>query len=412
MTETDPEPESTTADSETPNANIDNRTGPEENDALAETTDTDGETGTTDTDDDASISDPGRDVDTLLVSSLAESTGKTAVALALARLARADGDSVGYMKPKGTRLQSNVGKTLDEDPLLARELLELDADVQDLEPVVYSPTFVEQAVRGRESPAELGERVREAFETLADGHDRMFVEGGGRYDVGGIVHLTDPDIADLLDARVLLIAPYERPGDVDDVLAAAASFGDRLGGVVFNQVPDVAYDGLETDVIPFLEDRGISVTGIIPSERELSGVTVAELADELGGTMLVEAGQDAYVERFSVGAMGADSALRRFRRTKDAAVITGGDRAEIHTAALEAPGVRCLILTGGHRPSGTILGQASEKGVPIIAVRTDTLATVDRAEEIVRSGRVRDVDTVDRMQRLLSDHAAVDSILG
>ncbi|WP_226481828.1 phosphotransacetylase family protein [Natrinema amylolyticum] len=354
----------------------------------------------------------GGDTDALLVSSLEESTGKTAITLALARLAAAEGDSVGYMKPKGTRLQSNVGKTVDEDPLLARELLDLEAEMHDLEPIVYSPTFVEQAIRGREDPAELRERVAEAFDTLAADRDRLFVEGGGRYDVGGIVELADADIAALLDARVLLIAPYEIPADVDDVIAAAETFGDRLAGVVFNDVPDAAYDQLETDVVPFLEGRGIPVHGILPSERELSGVTVAELADELGASTLVDEGRDNYVERFSVGAMGPDSALRHFRRTKDAAVITGGDRAEIHTAALEAPGVRCLILTGGHRPSGAILGQASEKGVPILSVQTDTLTTVERAEDIVRSGRTRDEETVDRMERLLSDHAAVDSILG
>ncbi|WP_226041303.1 phosphotransacetylase family protein [Natrinema sp. DC36] len=382
MTDTDPEPESTDIE-----------------------TDTDTESGTDSTSGDTPV-------ETLLVSSLEESTGKTAITLALARLARDEGDSVGYMKPKGTRLQSNVGKTLDEDPLLARELLGLEAEMHDLEPVVYSPTFIEQAIRGREDPDELRERVREAFETLATDHDRMFVEGGGRYDVGGIVDIADPDIADLLDARVLLVAPYEIPADVDDVIAAAEAFGDRLAGVVFNDVPDAAYDGLETDVVPFLEGRGIPVHGVLPSERELSGVTVAELADELGASVLVDDGQDGYVERFTVGAMGPDSALRHFRRTRDAAVITGGDRAEIHTAALEAPGVRCLILTGGHRPPRAIVGQASEKGVPILAVQTDTLTTVERAEDVVRSGRTRDADTVDRMQRLLSDHAAVDSILG
>ncbi|MGQ3414104.1 phosphotransacetylase family protein [Natrinema sp. LN54] len=383
-------------------------------------TDRDPDSGATDseTSTDTTDSEPGAgatatgDTDTLLVSSLEESTGKTAITLALARLAAAEGERVGYMKPKGTRLQSNVGKTLDEDPLLARDLLDLEAEMHDLEPVVYSPTFVEQAIRGREDPDELRERVAEAFDTLAGDRDRLFVEGGGRYDVGGIVDLTDADIADLLDARVLLVAPYEIPADVDDVLAAAADFGDRLAGVVFNDVPDAAYDQLETDVVPFLEGRGIPVHGVLPSERELSGVTVAELADELGASVLVEEGRDAYVERFTVGAMGPDSALRHFRRTKDAAVITGGDRAEIHTAALEAPGVRCLILTGGHRPSGAIVGQASEKGVPILSVQTDTLTTVERAEDVVRSGRTRDAETVDRMERLLSDHAAVDSILG
>ncbi|SDC57426.1 phosphotransacetylase family protein [Natrinema hispanicum] len=374
-------------------------------DSDPESTETDSDTDTTTTE---TVPD---DTDTLLVSSLAESSGKTAITLALARLARSAGDSVGYMKPKGTRLQSNVGKTLDEDPLLARELLELEAEIHDLEPVVYSPTFIEQVIRGREDPDDLRERVREAFETLAADHDRLFVEGGGSYDIGQIVDLTDADIAALFDARVLLVASYEIPADIDDVLAAADQFGTRLAGVVFNDVPDAAYDQLETDVVPFLEGQGIPVHGVLPSERELSGVTVADLADELGATMLVDEGQDSYVERFSVGAMGADSALRRFRRTKDAAVITGGDRAEIHTAALEAPGIRCLILTGGHRPSGTILGQASEKGVPILSVQTDTLATVERAEDVIRSGRTRDAETVDRMEQLLSDHAAVDEIL-
>jgi uncharacterized protein len=370
-------------------------------------TDTDTDTHTESTGDAPTLS----DAKTLLVSSLEESSGKTAIALAIARLIEERGDSVGYMKPKGTRLQSSVGKTLDEDPMLARELLDLDAEMHDLEPIVYSPTFIEQSIRNREDPDELRERVREAFEELADGRDRMLLEGGGRYDIGAIVDLTDADLAALLDARVLLIAPYDVPADLDDVLAAATAFGDRLAGVVFNGVSESAYDGLETDAVPFLESRGIEVYGVIPSERSLSGVTVADLAAELGASTLVDADPDAYVERFSVGAMGADSALRHFRRTKDAAVITGGDRAEIHTAALEAPGVRCLILTGGHRPSGAILGQAADKGVSILSVQTDTLTTIERAEDVVRSGRTRDAETVERMQSLLADHVAVDSLL-
>lgn len=355
--------------------------------------------------------DDGTTADTILVASLAESTGKTAITLALAGIAREAGEEVGYMKPKGTRLQSNVGKTLDADPLLAEELLDLGDDLQDLEPIVYSPTFIEQVIRGREDPAALRDRVEEAFATLAADRDRLFVEGAGRYDRGALVDLTDPDLADLFDARVVLVASFEEPGDVDDVLVATAAFGDRLAGVVFNDVSDAVYDQLETDVVPFLEGSGVDVLGVLPSERDLSGVTVADLADELGARLLVDEGTDAYVDRFAVGAMGGDSALRHFRRTRDAAVITGGDRADIHTAAIEAPGVRCLILTGGHRPPGAILGQAAEKGLPILSVQTDTLTTVERAEDVVRSGRTQDEETVGRMNALLADHAAVDAIL-
>jgi len=350
-------------------------------------------------------------MNTLLVTSTHESTGKTAVTLALGKLAQERGQSVGYMKPKGTRLQSNVGKTLDEDPMLAREILGLDAEMHQMEPVIYSPTFVDGAIRGQEDGDELGEIVEEYFGQLAEGKDLMFVEGGGVWSTGGIVDLTDVDVADRLDAGVLLVSSYEKPGDVDDVLAAAEQFGDRLAGVLFNGVTDAVFDELEQEVVPFLEGRGVPVLGVVPREQQLAGVTVEDLADELGADVVTDGDEDAYVERFLVGAMGGDTALRYFRRTKNAAVITGGDRAEIHTAALEASGVRCLILTGGHRPSGTILGQASEKGVPILSVQTDTLATVERAEDVIRSGRTRDAETVDRMKQLLSDHAAVDSIL-
>jgi BioD-like phosphotransacetylase family protein len=347
----------------------------------------------------------------ILVTSTEDSTGKTAVALALARRASEQG-SVGYMKPKGTRLQSAVGKTLDQDPMLARELLDLDAEMHEMEPVVYSPTFVEEAIRGREDPDELRDQVVENYDHLAEGKDTMIIEGAGRYSTGGIVDLTDVDIAALLDATVLLVTRYDEPGDVDDVLAVADAFGDRLGGVLFNAVDDTEFDHLTSDVIPFLEGRGVTVFGALPEVQELAGVTVGGLAEELGAELLTtEASTDAYVERFMVGAMGSDAALSRFRRARDAAVITGGDRPDIQTAALEAPGVRCLILTGGFRPSGAVVGHAEEAGVPILAVQGDTLTVIDRAEAVIRSGRTRDVETVERMSDLLAESVDVDTLL-
>jgi len=351
-------------------------------------------------------------MNTLLIASTEESSGKTAVALALATLARDRGHGVGYMKPKGTRLQTNTGKTLDADPMLARELLDLDAEMADLEPVVYSPTFVEGAIRRRDDPAEIHGSVVESFEALAAGRDTMVVEGGGRLATGGVVDLTDRDVAELLDARVVLVADYADPGDVDGVLDAAESIGDRLAGVLFNRVSDAARDVLEGDVVPFLERRGVPVLGIVPRVPELAGVTVEELASELGAEVLTDAPTDGVVERFLVGAMGPDEALKAFRRAKDAAVITGGDRAEIQTAALEAPGVSCLVLTGGFSPPLAVVGRADDRGVPILLVGSETLPTIERVEGVVRGGRTRDLRTVERMSELLFEHANVDVLLG
>jgi BioD-like phosphotransacetylase family protein len=351
------------------------------------------------------------DTTTTLVTATGEGVGKTAITLALARLAAASDQDVGYMKPKGTRLQSNVGKTLDQDPMLARETLGLDAEMHQMEPVVYSPTFVEGAIRGTEDTDALRDRIATSFETLADGRDHVFVEGGGEWRTGGVVELTDPDVAELLDARVVLVAEYESPGDLDAVLAAADAFGDRLAGVVFNKVSDAAYDSLGQDGIPFVESRGIAVFGALPHEKELAGVTVAALADELGADTLTDVSTDAFVERFLVGAMGGDEALRHFRRARDAVVITGGDRADVQTAALDASGVKCLLLTGGHRPSGAVLGRAAEAETAVLAVNTDTATAIDRVESVVHGGRTSDARTVDRMAELLDAHVDVDAVI-
>lgn len=349
--------------------------------------------------------------DAILVGSVAGSGGKTAVALALARLAQDRGLDVGYAKPKGTRLRSRVGKTLDEDPMLARELLGNDDEVHEMEPVVYSPTFVEGAIEGREEPAVLQERVQESFATVAEGRDLVVIEGGDSLATGGAVGLSDPEVAELLDAQILLVADHDEPGDVDDVLAAAADAGDRLGGVLFNRIADADYETVAADLAPFLDGRGVPSLGVIPREPELAGVDVATLTDELGAETLTDTDADGLVRGFLVGAMGGDAALRHIRRRRDVAVITGGDRSDVLTAAIDAGGVSCLVLTGGHRPSGAILGKAETAGVPVLLVDTDTLTAVERAEDVVHDGRTRDAETVATMRELLTDHADVAAIL-
>ena len=349
---------------------------------------------------------------TLLVTSTADGTGKTAISIALAHSAQQKGASVGYMKPKGTRLESAVGKTRDEDPMLARELLDLDAAMHELEPVVYSPTFVREAILGREDPAALRERIADSFEALSADRDVMVVEGGGRLWTGGIVDLTDADVAELLDAEVFVVSSYDDPMDLDDVLAVADRVGDRLAGVLFNPVRGADFDALTEDVAPFLEGRGIQTLGALPFDETLAGVTVADLAEGIGADLVTsDAPTDGLVERFSVGAMESGSAIEQLRRTRNAALITGGDRSDVQTAALEASGVECLVLTGGYRPSQAVVGKAEDRGVPILSVQTDTRTTIDRVEESLQSDRIRSPEAVARMGELLSESVDVDALL-
>jgi len=352
-------------------------------------------------------------MNTLLVTATEDGIGKTAIALALARHAQDRGQTVAYMKPKGTRLRSATGKTRDEDPMLARELLDLDAGIHEMEPVVYSPTFVQDALRGREDAAGLRDRVTDCFEDLSADADLVVVEGSGSQTTGSIVDLTDRDVADLLDARALLVGEYATGTDVDPLLAAAEEYGERLAGVLFNGVRDAAFDELQEDAVPFLRGRGVPVLGALPRDPALSGGSVGDLVEELGAEVLTSesVSTDAHVERIAVGAMSADSALDQFRRTREAVLIAGGDRPEIHAAALEAAGIEALLLTGGMRPPSAVLGRAEEAGVPVLAVQSDTRTTIDRVEAALGSGQTRTAATVDRIADLLAERADLDALL-
>lgn len=348
----------------------------------------------------------------LLLSTTEDGTGKTAIALALGQIAQSRDQSVGYMKPKGTRLQSHLGKTIDRDPLFATELLGLDESVETLEPIVYSPTFIQGILRGHDNPGALRDRVVETCGALTDDHDILIIEGGGTLDDGAIIGLSDPELARLVDARVVMTVQYDGSEDIDRTYAAAQRFGDQLEGVLFNAVGDTEVDELEGDVAAFLESHDVPVLGVVPRKRELAGVPVEQFASELGAEVLVEEGMDRLVERFLIGAMGREAAAAHLRRTRSAAVITGGDRADIQSVAIEAPGVSCLVLTGGHRPSEAILGRAASADMAVLSVTADTRTIVDRAEAIVRGGRTRDEEAVTIMRSLLEDHADVETLLG
>ncbi|EMA56083.1 hypothetical protein [Halococcus thailandensis] len=47
----------------------------------------------------------------------------------------------------------------------------------------------------------------------------------------------------------------------------------------------------------------------------------------------------------------------------------------------------------------------------VLSVQSDTLTTIERAEDVVHAGRTRDELTDERMRGLLADHANVDVLL-
>jgi len=115
-------------------------------------------------------------------------------------------------------------------------------------------------------------------------------------------------------------------------------------------------------------------------ERKPSTVSIGELAEFVQGEIINCPEQSGeLVENLMVGAMCVDPAPLYFDIKSNKAVIARGDRADIQLGALETS-TTCLILTGGTKPTPSVMQRAEEKKVPIILVEKDTPATLAKLE--------------------------------
>jgi hypothetical protein len=343
---------------------------------------------------------------TLYVLSTETYSGKTAVCVSLGLRMRDDGYGVGYMKPINMSAVLQAGQPYDEDVVFMKDVLGLPEPLETLAPVQLTAQRIQALLMGETPGSGFVDRLRQAYRTVLDQHDVVILEGASNLREGYIVELAPPDLARIAseagsDARGLAVIRYDDARAVDHFLAAQKRLGDTLLGVVVNNVPAVHMEFCETVLREFLEHKGIAVYAVLPRQRILQATTVGELADGLGAEILVRADlRDELVENLMVGAMGVDQALRYFRRRANKAVITGGDRSDIQSAALETS-TKCLILTGNLEPAGVILARAEEAGVAVMLAPQDTLAAIEIAESYFGRSRFQQRAKIDAFRQLM-----------
>jgi len=341
---------------------------------------------------------------TLYVTSLEPYSGKSALCLGLALRFKEQGVKVGYMKPLGWQGCVPVdGQCVDEDALLMWRALGIEGNWELASPVLFSAKLVERSLRG--PLTDLVEKVKEAHERLSQGYDLIIMEGPADLTQGLSLGLSAAQVASLTEAKTIVVIKChpDLPAE-DGILSAKAILGGPLIGIFINDLPQGRIPRCQKLLTPFLARHGLQLYGILPRDAVLMSITVGELSKCVGGEVLCcedELGE--LVENFMVGAMNVDAALKYFRRTPNKAVITGGDRADIQLAALETS-TKCLLLTGNLYPSAAVLAKATEMGVPMILVKTDTMRTVEAVERAMGRTRLSNPQQVKRVEELVEEH--------
>lgn len=343
----------------------------------------------------------------ILIGSTEPYTGKSAIALGMAHLFKTKGLNIIYGKPLGTDFSEGDG-SLDADLQFVAQTLQLSSSQLRFPIVKLDEKTIHQKLLGKDQTNYV--QLLTDYLQHSNG-DVILLEGPRTLQEGLLFNLSVPQMAQQLDAGVVLVVRLHSHLALDDLLLAKQRLGDRLLGVVVNDVPPEELDMTTTQMQPFLEAQGIPVLGILPRNPILRSVTVKELVKQLKAQVLCCSERlDLMVESLSVGAMNVSSAMKYFDRSRNMAVVTGGDRTDIQLAALEKS-THCLILTGQLPPAPMVLSRAEDLEVPVLSVDLDTLATVEIIDQTFGQVRLHEPIKVQCVTQLMTKHFQLDRFI-
>lgn len=348
----------------------------------------------------------------LLVGSLEANAGKSATILGLASQLRSQGLPIVYGKPLGNSfrfLNANTAQVGDAD-------VEFIASTLELPPERKLPTILCVDEQMIETGLSVG-KERTDYQQLLEKYSQVpsdslvLLEGPGTLAEGSLFDLSLLQIATVVSAAVLLVVRFNSERMVDGLLSAKQRLGDRLVGVLINDITADQLTLCDRTIVPFLEAQGIPVLGRLPRSNLLQSVSVRELVQQLDAEVLCCPDRlDLMVESLRIGAMNVNSALKYFTKGENMAVVTGGDRADIQLAALDTS-TQCLVLTGQIPPSQMTLNRAEELEVPILSVDKDTLSTVEIIDNTFGKVRLHEPVKVECISSLMASHFALDRLL-
>lgn len=345
----------------------------------------------------------------LLIGSTEASSGKSAVLMAIAFQLQAQGLEVTYGKPLASKASNGHPSQVEDTDLdFIPQALGLSAAQQ--RPTLLSlgeQTLAEHLKA--EHPSDFQGALQRYWDN--DTGDVVLLEGPANLEEGALVDLSLPDMAVALEASVILVLQFTHRRMVDNLIAAQRRLGDALIGVVINGIDDKDEAWVTSNLVPYLEQRGIPVVATLPKMPFLRGVRVGQVVQALDAEVLCcEDHLDLMVESLKIGAMNVNAALRFFSQGQHQAIVTGGDRQDLQIAALETS-THCLVLTGQIEPAKDVLALAKDKEVPVLSVATDTLTTVERIDALFGHVPLNNPDKVPLVRELLADRVDVPRLM-
>jgi len=326
-------------------------------------------------------------VKTFYLSSLRERVGKSFISLGFIQKLKKEGKKFAYFKPIGVPKGAFSNKADPDVSFILNTVYKPQHPYQLISPVSIPDAYYIDLVDASKKE-EYMQQIKKAYEEITKDVDYIIIEGNPSIRKFVRVGIDDVSIAQMLGITDLIYISTDSSDRCIDNFFFTKNYFDyrkmNILGILFNKIEFDYIERIKELTDEHISKYNIPILGIIETSLELFSPRVSEVKEQIGGELINEAassGLDNLVETYLIGAMNAQAALKYFRQVKKAAVITGGDRADLAVAALDQD-VSCLILTGFMQPDLRVITAANEKNIPIILSPSDTYTTMRNLERL------------------------------
>jgi BioD-like phosphotransacetylase family protein len=294
----------------------------------------------------------------------------------------------------------------------------LDCPLPDMSPIAVEPDFTRKYLQSSNREA-LVKKIEKAFDRVAWEKDFVLCEGSGHAGVGAVFDLSNAQVAKVLKAKVIIVSRGGIGKPIDEVVLNQALFEKEkveIIGVILNKVIFEKVDYVTEFARRGLKRKGLELLGVIPHQSILSNPSVESIREELEAKVLGGSNRiHDLVDDVVVGAMGVHNAMEHFR--PGVLLITPGDREDIilAAAASDGPGsppqLTGIVLTGGLRPSETILQVIRRLPFPVLLAKEDSYEVASKVHDLIVKTRPEETAKVNLIRDLIARHVDVGKIL-
>jgi len=321
----------------------------------------------------------------IYVAATSQHVGKTTSTLGLVAAFMKKGVKVGYCKPVGQKSLYLNNMEVDKDAILFADLMKfkLDADVHS--PVILGKGATSAFIDHPENYT-YPEKIKYAAEQLDNNNELVIYEGTGHPGVGSIVDLSNADVAQMINAGVIMVVE----GGIGSLcLAKFQLLNIPIIGVIINKVKPAKIDKVSTYVGKYLETIGLPLLGVIPYDKSLAFPLMKTVAKAINGIVSFNEDQlDNKVEDILAGSL---IDLDELKSSKDLLLVVSAQRVDgaiekiksiSNLVGLDKSPLSGIVATGHGSIVGDCVDYIKAHKIPVVRTTLDTYGSVLKISRI------------------------------